>query len=150
MHSAGHDFVAMLGRSDLSNIRDQLLIESFDNQGVSSVVNAQGYYIVSASPATPTCSGRDNFYDMLNGGLIEDGVTVEDVRRNIFRRRELRRRTAPGPTARGWCSASPRSPARRGHSSWPSRCASSSSGSPPFITLTAGMLVVVVVVARSS
>ncbi len=79
---AGRRFVAMLGRSDVSNIRDQLLIESFDDQGISSVVNSQGYYIVSASPATDL-TGRDNFYDMLDGGYIEDGITVEDVRRNI-------------------------------------------------------------------
>lgn len=78
----GRTFVAMLARSDLSTISNQLVIESFDGQGVSSVVNARGYYIVSASPATDL-AGRDNFYDMLEAGRIEDGVTVEDVRRNI-------------------------------------------------------------------
>ena len=77
-----HTFVAMLGRSDLSTISSQLVIESFDGQGVSSVVNARGYYIVSASPATDL-AGRDNFYDMLEAGRIDDGVTVEDIRRNI-------------------------------------------------------------------
>lgn len=78
----GRTFVAMLARSDLSTISNQLVIESFDGQGVSSVVNVRGYYIVSASPATDL-AGRDNFYDMLEAGRIEDGVTVEDVRRNI-------------------------------------------------------------------
>lgn len=78
----GRTFVAMLARSDLSTISNQLVIESFDGQGVSSVVNARGYYIVSASPATDL-AGRDNFYDMLEARRIEDGVTVEDVRRNI-------------------------------------------------------------------
>ena len=78
----GRTFVAMLARSDLSTISNQLVIESFDGQGVSSVVNARGYYIVSAIPATDL-AGRDNFYDMLEAGRIEDGVTVEDVRRNI-------------------------------------------------------------------
>ena len=78
----GHTFVAMLARSDLSTISNQLVIESFNGQGVSSVVNARGYYIVSASPATDL-AGRDNFYDMLEAGRIEDGVTVEDIRRNI-------------------------------------------------------------------
>ena len=73
---------AMLARSDLSTISSQLVIESFDGQGVSSVVNARGYYIVSASPATDL-AGRDNFYDTLEAGRIDDGVTVEDIRRNI-------------------------------------------------------------------
>lgn len=82
MSIGDHTFVAMLGRSDLSTIREQLLIESFDGQGVSSVVNAYGYYIVSASPATDL-AGRDNFYDMLESGHIEGGVTVDDVRHNI-------------------------------------------------------------------
>lgn len=75
-------YVGLLGRSDLSAISNQLVIESFDGQGVSSVVNAKGYYIVSASPATDL-AGRDNFYDMLESGSIEGGVTLDDVRRNI-------------------------------------------------------------------
>lgn len=82
MEIGGRTFVAMLARSDLSTISSQLVIESFDGQGVSSVVNARGYYIVSASPATDL-AGRDNFYDTLEAGRIDDGVTVEDIRRNI-------------------------------------------------------------------
>lgn len=82
MNIGGHRFVAMLGRSDVSTIRDQLLIESFDGEGVSSVVNDRGYYVVSASPATDL-AGRDNFYDMLSAGSIDDGVTIDDVRKNI-------------------------------------------------------------------
>lgn len=75
-------YVAIMGRSDLSAISDQFLIESFDDQGISSVVNAQGYYIVSASPATDL-AGRDNFYDMLEAGTLEDGVTIEDIRNHL-------------------------------------------------------------------
>lgn len=144
MHFAGHDFVAMLGRSDLSNIRDQLLIESFDNQGVSSVVNAQGYYIVSASPATDL-SGRDNFYDMLNGGLIEDGVTVEDVRRNISDGESFVINCTRSDGERLVLSFAPVA-----GTSWsfilavPMRVFEQRFA--PFITLTAGMLVVVVIV----
>ncbi len=82
MQIGGHDFVGMLARSDLSSVSAQLLIESFEGQGVSSVVNPQGYYIVNTSPATDLAT-RDNFYDVLEAGYIEDGMTVEDVRRNI-------------------------------------------------------------------
>ncbi len=78
----GKAFTGMLGRSDLSTIRDQLLIESFDGEGISSVVNVKGYYIVNSSPATDL-SGRNNFYDMLEAGHLEGGMTIEDVRRNI-------------------------------------------------------------------
>ncbi len=78
----GVTFVAMLGRSDLSTIRGQLLIESFGGEGISSVVNDKGYYIVSASPATDL-AGRDNFYDVLRDGRIDDGLSIEEVRRNI-------------------------------------------------------------------
>ncbi|MEY8460791.1 ATP-binding protein [Eggerthellaceae bacterium 24-137] len=77
-----HTFVALLGRSDLSAISNQLIIESFDGQGVSSVVNDRGYYIVNASPATDL-AGEDNFYETLEAGFVEGGVTIEDVRRNI-------------------------------------------------------------------
>ena len=82
MQIGGHDFVGMLARSDLSSVSAQLLIESFEGQGVSSVVNPQGYYIVNTSPATDLAT-RDNFYDVLEAGYIEDGMTMEDVRRNI-------------------------------------------------------------------
>lgn len=75
-------FVALLGRTDLSNIRDQLLIESFDGEGVSSVVNSKGYYVVGSSQATDL-AGRDNFYDMLESGTIEGGVTIDEIRSNI-------------------------------------------------------------------
>lgn len=78
----GHRFVALLARSDLSAISDQLQIESFDGQGVSNVVNPEGYHIVSNSPATEL-THRDNFYRVLEAGTLEGGVTVEDVRRNI-------------------------------------------------------------------
>lgn len=79
---ADKTIVALLGRSDLSIISDQLMIESFDGQGLSSVVNKEGYYIVSASP-TNDISFRENFYDTLEGSRIEDGVTIEDIQRNI-------------------------------------------------------------------
>lgn len=144
MQFAGHDFVAMLARSDLSNIRDQLLIESFDGQGVSSVVNSQGYYIVSASPATDL-SGRDNFYDMLNGGLIEGGVTVEDVRRNISNGESFVINCTRSDGERLVLSFAPVA-----GTSWsfilavPMRVFEQRFA--PFITLTAGMLVVVVIV----
>lgn len=75
-------FVALLGRSDLSSISDQLLIESFDGQGISSVINSQGYYIVSANPATDL-TGRDNFYDSLESSHLEDGITIDDIRDKI-------------------------------------------------------------------
>lgn len=78
----GYEFVAILGRTDLSTIRNQLLIESFDGRGISSVVNEKGYYIVSASPATDL-AGRDNLYAMLEEGILEEGVTIQDVRQNI-------------------------------------------------------------------
>lgn len=83
MEIEGHKFVAMLARSDLSTISDQLLIESFDGQGISSVVNSQGYYIVSVSPVTDL-SGRENFYSVLEAGTIESGESVDDIRRNIL------------------------------------------------------------------
>ncbi len=75
-------FIALLGRSDLSMISDQLLVESFNGQGISSVVNARGYYIVSESQTTDV-DMASNFYDYLEEGSIGDGVTVADVRQNI-------------------------------------------------------------------
>lgn len=78
----GHRFVAMMGRSDLSIISDQLMIESFNGQGISSVVNSQGYYVVSQGPTTDL-AGRDNFYNVLRTGHLDGSITIEDVQRNI-------------------------------------------------------------------
>lgn len=83
MEIGGQRFVGMLGRSDVSIISDQLMIDSFDGQGMSSVVNSQGYYIVSGAPAAADLAGRDNFYNVLETGQLQGGVTIEDVRRNI-------------------------------------------------------------------
>ncbi len=79
----GRRFVGMLGRSDVSIISDQLMIDSFEGQGISSVVNPYGYYIVSGAPAAADLAGRDNFYNVLETGWLHDGVTIEEVRRNI-------------------------------------------------------------------
>ena len=79
---ADHNFVALIGRGDVSSIRDQLLIESFNGQGVSSVVNAEGYYVVRASSATDLAE-HENFYDMLEAGYLEGGTTIEQVRENL-------------------------------------------------------------------
>ncbi len=80
----GHEFIAILGRSDISVISDQLMIESFDGEGVSSVVNSQGYYVVSG-PSAEGLAGHDNFYNVLEDGRIEGGVSVQDVRENMAR-----------------------------------------------------------------
>ncbi len=82
MKIGDHTFVGMIGRGDLTNIRDQLLIESFEGEGVSSVINSYGYYIVSDAPVTDL-AGRDNFYATLEMGRLEDGMTLEQVRENV-------------------------------------------------------------------
>lgn len=81
----GHEIVAILGRSSISIISSQLMIESFDGQGVSSVVNAQGYYIVNSSSGSSSANlpGDDNFYRVLESGELDDGVTIDDVRSSI-------------------------------------------------------------------
>ena len=46
------------------------------------MVNSKGYYVVGSSQATDL-AGRDNFYDMLESGTIEAGVTIDEIRSNI-------------------------------------------------------------------
>lgn len=93
----GHRIVAILGRSSVSIISNQLMIESFDGQGVSSVVNEQGYYIVNESPGTEL-AGDDNFYNILQEGTIGDDVTIGDVQSSISegRRFVIECKTAEG------------------------------------------------------
>ena len=144
MNIGGRDFVAMIGRSDLSIIRDQLLIESFDSQGISSVVNDKGYYIVSASPATDL-AGRNNFYDMLESGRLEDGVTIEEVRRNISEGESFVINCVTADDERLVLSFAPVE-----GTNWSFIMAVPTSvfdqRFAPFITMTAGMLVAVVLV----
>lgn len=140
----GRTFVAMLGRSDVSTISDQLLIESFDGRGVSSVVNAKGDYIVDASLAT-NLAGHDNFYDALETSRIEDGLTVEDVRRNISEGKSF---SITCVTAEGSSLVLSFAPVEG--TTWSFIMAVPTSvfedRFAPFITMTIGMLVTVVVV----
>lgn len=78
----GVRLVALFATGDVSDVRNQVLIESFDGRSVSSVVNREGAYIINASRLLGQAS-FDNLYDALDEAVFYDGTSVEDVREHL-------------------------------------------------------------------
>lgn len=70
-------FVGMILLNDISKIRESLRISSFDNRGYNSVIDSDGYYIVSDG-STAAMKQTKNFYDMISNGIVEK-YTAEEV-----------------------------------------------------------------------
>ena len=70
---------------DIDTLIDELKIDSFDGQGFSSIINIDGDYIVSVNRESheSNINERDNFYTILSKTNIDDGMTIEKIRRKI-------------------------------------------------------------------
>jgi signal transduction histidine kinase/CheY-like chemotaxis protein len=78
---AGKNMVALVGISDISNIRDRFTIESFtkdgESRGHSAVINKNGNYIVNEE-RTAHLDVIDNFFDRIDESN-KSQVTKEDI-----------------------------------------------------------------------
>ncbi len=79
----GNRFVYAVGYYELSNLTDELKIESYGGQGYSSVIDQDGYYLVSVYNKNNTIFDKEDFYSILGKERIGNGLTVEDVRKKI-------------------------------------------------------------------
>ncbi len=70
---------------DINTLIDELKIDSFDGQGFSSIINIEGDYIVSVNRESheSNINERDNFYTILSKTNIDDGMTIEKIRKKI-------------------------------------------------------------------
>lgn len=70
-------FTHMLSKIPLDSMQDDLIIQSYDGQGSSSVVDADGYYIINVNKAL-SFQERQNFYTDFNQKQFLTGK--EDIR----------------------------------------------------------------------
>ena len=74
-------FVKILGMYDISAIREEFNINSFDGRGYSTVIESDGDYVVHLDE-TSALGQIPNFFDMLADGELEDS-DIETVREKI-------------------------------------------------------------------
>ena len=77
----GNRFTYIVGYYEIKNLTDELKIESYSGKGYSSVIDQDGYYLVSVH--NDNMLEREDFFTVINKeGIISD-LTVQDVREKI-------------------------------------------------------------------
>lgn len=72
-------FIGLAAQSEVSAIADHLKIDSFDGRGYSSVIDADGNYIVNMNRKT-SFGEQENFFSLLEEGTLKENVTVEAIK----------------------------------------------------------------------
>ncbi len=78
----GNRFVYIVGYYDIGSLTDELKIESYGGEGYSSVIDKDGYYLVSVYRSNNVFE-RDDFYTVLGKEKLGGGLTLDDVRHKI-------------------------------------------------------------------
>ena len=78
----GNHFVYIISYFEIGSLTEELKIESYGGQGYSSVIDQDGYYLVSVYN-DENLFERRNFYTMLSNEKIEGGLTVDEVRQKM-------------------------------------------------------------------
>ena len=78
-------FVYAIGYYELGNLTEELKIESYDGKGYSSVIDQDGYYLVSVYH-NDSAFERDDFYTVISREGLGNGLTVEDVKKKVQNR----------------------------------------------------------------
>ncbi len=77
----GNRFTYIVGYYEIKNITDELKIESYNGKGYSSVIDQDGYYLVSVH--NNNMLEREDFFTVINKeGIISD-LTVQDVHKKM-------------------------------------------------------------------
>ncbi|WP_172136036.1 ATP-binding protein [Adlercreutzia sp. ZJ473] len=74
----GVRFAALLGVCDISDVRNQMRIESFGGRGYSSVIGEDGFYVVNARRILGRGDGS-TFYEVMDGAQFDDGMDAAAV-----------------------------------------------------------------------
>ena len=78
----GNTYRYLVARLHISAFEKDLKIDSYNGRGYSSVIDADGSYIVNVNRSY-TAQVRENFYDRLRECTLLDGVTVEQVQERL-------------------------------------------------------------------
>ncbi len=77
-------FIYVAGYYRIENLTDELKIESYNGEGYSSVIDKDGYYLVSVHDNDSLA--REDFYTVINKEGITSDLTLEEVREKIENR----------------------------------------------------------------
>ena len=75
-------FVYAIGYYEIGNLKEELKIESYGGEGYSSVIDKDGFFLVSVYN-DGNLFERDDFYTVISKEKLGNGLTVEDVRKKI-------------------------------------------------------------------
>ena len=78
----GNNFVYVVGYYQIGNLTEELKIESYGGEGYSSVIDKDGYYLVSVYRDNSVFE-RDDFYSVIGKEHIGGGLTLNDIRKKI-------------------------------------------------------------------
>ncbi len=79
----GKKFEYIVCYYDIDSLSKELKIDSYNGLGYSSVIDLEGYYLVSVNRETSHLE-RDNFYSILEKAELEGGMTVKKIRNKIL------------------------------------------------------------------
>ena len=78
----GNRFVYVAGYYEIGSLKDELKIESYGGEGYSSVIDKDGFYLVSIYNNSNVFE-REDFYTVISREGMLNGETVESVRKKI-------------------------------------------------------------------
>ncbi len=78
----GNHFIYAVGYYEIGNLKDELKIESYGGEGYSSVIDKDGFYLVSVYNNNSLFE-RDDFYTVIGKEKLGGGLTIEEVRKKI-------------------------------------------------------------------
>ncbi len=84
----GQRFVYIGGYYETNNLTEELKIASYGGQGYSSVIDKDGYFLVSIYNENNFFE-REDFYTVISKEKLGNGLTVEKVRKKIANREEF-------------------------------------------------------------
>ena len=79
------NIVYAIANYNIGDLTDELKIQSYNGQGYSSVVDIDGFYIISVYK-TNQVSDKDNFFEVISREECEEPVNVDDVKKKMENR----------------------------------------------------------------
>ncbi|MDO4177647.1 MAG: response regulator [Phascolarctobacterium sp.] len=76
------EIVAIIGSNDLIDIRNNLKINSFQNQGFSSVIDAEGFYVVNEE-SSATIWSRTSIYQRMEASTQDNKQIIAQIKEAI-------------------------------------------------------------------
>ena len=74
----GHNFKYIIRRVKISELDDKLRLDSFGGEGLASVIDRDGYFIIKLN-RTGSLVERDNFLENLKGARFYGGLTYDEI-----------------------------------------------------------------------